>query len=162
MEVAVNHQSVQMTIPMNLNHFRHLIQFWILGFGAKHHVNIHFFLQNQLNRDSNFNNEFVSCFTAERDKKFCIKALLSEQRDLSLQAAGHSLSAVHLKQRIFVYHRYLVALARSQKSSPTIRNPVTSLRKQAIQNEHMKKLELQVTFIRNSNNHSYILFVFFS
>lgn len=85
-------------------------------------------------------------FTAERDKKFCIKALLSEQRDLSLQAAGHSLTAVHLKQRIFVYHRYLVALARSQKSSPTIRNPITSLRKQAIQNEHMKKLELQVIF----------------
>ncbi|XP_031621811.1 probable E3 ubiquitin-protein ligase HERC2 [Contarinia nasturtii] len=80
---------------------------------------------------------------SERDKKLCIKALLSEQRELSLQAAGHSLTAVHLKQRIFVYHRYLVALARSQKSSPTIKNPITSLRKQAIQNEHIKKLELQ-------------------
>lgn len=87
----------------------------------------------------------------ERDKKLCIKALLSEQRDLSLQAAGHSLSAVHLKQRIFVYHRYLIALARSQKSSSTsssatVKNPtsITSLRKQAIQNEHIKKLELQV------------------
>lgn len=74
----------------------------------------------------------------------CIKALLSEQRDLSLQAAGHSLSAVHLKQRIFVYHRYLVALARSQKASPTVKNPTLSLRKQAMQNEHIKKLELQV------------------
>lgn len=78
----------------------------------------------------------------------CIKALLSEQRDLSLQAAGHSLTAVHLKQRIFVYHRYLIALARSQKSSGTsgtVKNPmtITSLRKQAIQNEHIKKLELQ-------------------
>lgn len=68
---------------------------------------------------------------------------MSEQRDLSLQAAGHSLSAVHLKQRIFVYHRYLVALARSQKASPTVKVPTTSLRKQAIQNEHIKKLELQ-------------------
>lgn len=74
----------------------------------------------------------------------CIRALLSEQRDLSLQAAGHSLSAVHLKQRIFVYHRYLVALARSQKASPTVKNPTTSLRKQAMQNEHIKKQELQV------------------
>lgn len=90
---------------------------------------------------------FLFFAIGERDKKLCIKALLSEQRDVSLQAAGHSLSAVHLKQRIFVYHRYLVALARSQKSSSPnqlSKNPMTSLRKQAIQNEHIKKLELQV------------------
>lgn len=90
-------------------------------------------------------NKSFNEFPGERDKKLCVKALLSEQRDLSLQAAGHSLAAVHLKQRIFVYHRYLVALARSQKASPTIKNPTSiSLRKQAIQNEHIKKLELQV------------------
>lgn len=83
--------------------------------------------------------------SGEREKHLCIKALLSEQRDLSLQAAGHSLSAVHLKQRIFIYHRYLVALARSQKTSTTPNNKIItiSLRKQTLQNEHIKKLELQ-------------------
>lgn len=38
--------------------------------------------------------------------------LLSEQRDISLQAAGHSLSAIHLRQRLFIYQRYFTALAR--------------------------------------------------
>lgn len=69
--------------------------------------------------------------------------MLAEQRDLSLQAAGHSLSAVHLKQRIFVYHRYLVALARSQKASATSKSMTVSVRKQMLQSEQMKKLELQ-------------------
>lgn len=42
----------------------------------------------------------------------CIKALLAEQRDISLKAASHSLSAVHLRQRLFVYQRYFTALTR--------------------------------------------------
>lgn len=67
--------------------------------------------------------------------------MLTEQRDLSLQAAGHSLSAIHLKQRLFIYHRYLAALSRTQKLKPTNRNANT--RKNTIQNEQMKKLELQ-------------------
>lgn len=80
----------------------------------------------------------------DQEKRLCIKSLLSEQRDLSLQAAGHSLSSVQLKQRIFVYHRYLVALARSQKKTSSPAKTSTSLRKQTLQNEHIKKLELQV------------------
>lgn len=106
--------------------------------------------------------DFLCDFPGERDKKLCIKALLSEQRDLSLQAAGHSLAAVHLKQRIFVYHRYLVALARTQRASPTIKNPtLISLRKQAIQNEHIKKLELQVIWRTISANIKQIFIVHF-
>lgn len=72
--------------------------------------------------------------------------MLSEQRDLSLQAAGHSLSAVHLKRRIFIYHRYLVALARSQKAVQPSKAVAVSLRKQTLQNEHIKKLELQKSY----------------
>lgn len=49
---------------------------------------------------------------APEEKATCIKSLLSEQRDLSLQAAGHSLSAVHLRQRLYIYQRYFTALAR--------------------------------------------------
>lgn len=45
-------------------------------------------------------------------KANCIKSLLTEQRELSLQAASHSLSAVHLKQRLNIYQRYFIALAR--------------------------------------------------
>lgn len=85
----------------------------------------------------------ISFILGEREKRLCIKSLLSEQRDLSLQAAGHSLSAVHLKRRIFIYHRYLVALARSQKAVTPSKTIAVSLRKQTLQNEHIKKLELQ-------------------
>lgn len=35
-----------------------------------------------------------------------------EQRDLALQAASHNLSAVHLRQLLYVYHRYFIALTR--------------------------------------------------
>lgn len=55
---------------------------------------------------------FASVYVAPEEKATCIKSLLSEQRDLSLQAAGHSLSAVHLRQRLYIYQRYFTALAR--------------------------------------------------
>lgn len=51
-------------------------------------------------------------FTGADQKATCIKSLLTEQRELSLQAASHSLSAIHLKQRLNIYHRYFTALAR--------------------------------------------------
>lgn len=51
-------------------------------------------------------------FLDPEQKANCIKSLLTEQRELSLQAASHSLSAVHLKQRLNIYHRYFIALAR--------------------------------------------------
>lgn len=50
-----------------------------------------------------------------------MKTLLSEQRDISLQAAGHSLSSKHLRQRLFVYQRYFIALARC-KTTPKSTN----------------------------------------
>lgn len=56
--------------------------------------------------------EFCFIYLAPEEKATCIKSLLSEQRDLSLQAAGHSLSAVHLRQRLYIYQRYFTALAR--------------------------------------------------
>lgn len=60
---------------------------------------------------------------------------------MSLHAAGHSLSAIHLKQRLFIYHRYLTALSRSQKQKPPNRAAATW--KVTSQNEQEKKLELQ-------------------
>lgn len=68
-------------------------------------------------------------FLATEEKAACIKSLLAEQRDLSLQAASHSLSAIHLRQRLYIYQRYFTALARyrptSSKVDPVIdRSPV--------------------------------------
>lgn len=42
------------------------------------------------------------------------KSLLNEQRDISLQAAGSCLSAIHLRQRLLIYHRYFIALSRTK------------------------------------------------
>lgn len=55
---------------------------------------------------------FENFLAAVEQKANCIKSLLTEQRELSLQAASHSLSAVHLKQRLNIYQRYFIALAR--------------------------------------------------
>lgn len=55
---------------------------------------------------------FCSYYVDVEQKANCIKSLLTEQRELSLQAASHSLSAIHLKQRLNIYHRYFIALAR--------------------------------------------------
>lgn len=54
----------------------------------------------------------IFCFSDVEQKANCIKSLLTEQRELSLQAASHSLSAIHLRQRLSIYHRYFIALAR--------------------------------------------------
>lgn len=55
---------------------------------------------------------FLNFFVDVEQKAKCIKSLLTEQRELSLQAASHSLTAIHLKQRLNIYHRYFIALAR--------------------------------------------------
>ncbi|XP_052902276.1 probable E3 ubiquitin-protein ligase HERC2 [Anopheles moucheti] len=44
------------------------------------------------------------------DKKTCIKKLIGEQRDICLQAAGNCLSANRIRQLLFVYRRYFIAL----------------------------------------------------
>uniref|UniRef100_A0A1I8NRB2 Uncharacterized protein n=1 Tax=Stomoxys calcitrans TaxID=35570 RepID=A0A1I8NRB2_STOCA len=45
----------------------------------------------------------------------CQKTLLNELHDIALQAAGNCLSATHLRQQLFVYERYFVALARCKQ-----------------------------------------------
>lgn len=42
----------------------------------------------------------------------CQNTLLAELHDISLQAAGNCLSAIHLRQQLFIYERYFVALSR--------------------------------------------------
>ncbi|XP_019845780.2 probable E3 ubiquitin-protein ligase HERC2 [Bactrocera dorsalis] len=42
----------------------------------------------------------------------CQNTLLAELHDTSLQAAGNCLSAIHLRQQLFIYERYFVALSR--------------------------------------------------
>lgn len=82
---------------------------------------------------------FFSC-AGNDEKELCIKSLLTEQRQLSLQAAGHSLSAIHLKQRLFIYHRYFIALVRHPKSKPT---KSTSPPKNQRIEQTLKKLEFE-------------------
>lgn len=82
------------------------------------------------------------------EKELCIKSLLTEQRQLSLQAAGHSLSAIHLKQRLFVYHRYLIAFVRHPKAKP--HKSVSPPRNQRTE-QTMKKLEFEKS---NSTEHN--------
>lgn len=91
---------------------------------------------------------FVLFSIGNDEKELCIKSLLTEQRQLSLQAAGHSLSAIHLKQRLFIYHRYLIALVRQPKSKPT--KSASPPRNQRIE-QTMKKLEFEKS---NSADHT--------
>uniref|UniRef100_W8AHF9 HECT-type E3 ubiquitin transferase n=1 Tax=Ceratitis capitata TaxID=7213 RepID=W8AHF9_CERCA len=42
----------------------------------------------------------------------CQNTLLGELHDVSLRAAGNCLSAMHLRQQLFIYERYFVALSR--------------------------------------------------
>uniref|UniRef100_A0A182QWD0 HECT-type E3 ubiquitin transferase n=1 Tax=Anopheles farauti TaxID=69004 RepID=A0A182QWD0_9DIPT len=44
------------------------------------------------------------------DKKACIKQLISEQKEICLQAAGNCLSANRTRQLLYVYRRYFIAL----------------------------------------------------
>lgn len=65
----------------------------------------------------------------------CLKSLLFEQRDLSLQAAGHSLSAIHLRQRLYIYQRYFTALVRYKPpiiESKKVSDPVAPPRLQVL------------------------------
>lgn len=65
---------------------------------------------------------FILQRTANEERVSCIRALLSEQRDISLNAAAHSLSAIHLRQRLYVYQRYFVALTRFRKPDTALEN----------------------------------------
>uniref|UniRef100_A0A1B0AIV8 HECT-type E3 ubiquitin transferase n=1 Tax=Glossina pallidipes TaxID=7398 RepID=A0A1B0AIV8_GLOPL len=45
----------------------------------------------------------------------CQRTLLNEMHDTALQAAGNCLSALHLRQQLFIYERYFVALTRCKQ-----------------------------------------------
>lgn len=47
----------------------------------------------------------------------CQRSLISELQELALRAAGNCLSAQHLRQQLFVYERYFVALKRERERS---------------------------------------------
>lgn len=50
-------------------------------------------------------------------------SLLSELKDISLQAAGNSQSSIYLKQELFIYQRYFIAMSRTrekQKGMPSL------------------------------------------
>ncbi|XP_055844671.1 probable E3 ubiquitin-protein ligase HERC2 isoform X2 [Episyrphus balteatus] len=53
----------------------------------------------------------------EEQKENCLKTLLGELHEISLQAAGNCLSSVHLRQQLYIYERYYVALARCKQQS---------------------------------------------
>lgn len=103
----------------------------------------------------------------DQEKSTCIKSLLTEQRDLALQAAGHSLSAIHLKQRLFVYHRYLIALERHQISKTTNCSVQSRKNLNQAKAEQLKKMEFQVSatntkisFIKVAITFSFFLYSF--
>lgn len=65
---------------------------------------------------------YFRIFTANEERVSCIRALLNEQREISLNAAAHSLSAIHLRQRLYVYQRYFIALTRYRKADLALEN----------------------------------------
>lgn len=101
-----------------IRHYHLLIRYWTLGYGAQFQVCVAYMFFQSIDL-------FALFYVAPEEKATCIKSLLSEQRDLSLQAAGHSLSAVHLRQRLYIYQRYFTALARHkpQKVDTVKRSP---------------------------------------
>ncbi|XP_017138352.1 probable E3 ubiquitin-protein ligase HERC2 [Drosophila miranda] len=54
--------------------------------------------------------------TAKQD---CQRTLIAELQELALRAAGNCLSAQHLRQQLFIYERYYVALKRHRQQSST-------------------------------------------
>ncbi|XP_017066913.1 probable E3 ubiquitin-protein ligase HERC2 [Drosophila eugracilis] len=53
----------------------------------------------------------------------CQRSMISELQELALRAAGNCLSAQHLRQQLFVYERYFVALKRERERE---RQPTTN------------------------------------
>ncbi|XP_036675839.2 probable E3 ubiquitin-protein ligase HERC2 [Drosophila suzukii] len=53
----------------------------------------------------------------------CQRSMISELQELALRAAGNCLSAQHLRQQLFIYERYFVALKRERERE---RPPATS------------------------------------
>lgn len=51
-------------------------------------------------------------------KHDCQRTLIAELHELALRAAGNCLSAQQLRQQLFIYERYFVALKRNQQQQP--------------------------------------------
>lgn len=61
----------------------------------------------------------------DEQKTKIYSTLLSELKDISLQAAGNSQSSIYLKQELFIYQRYFIAMSRTrekQKRMPSLVN----------------------------------------
>lgn len=54
----------------------------------------------------------------QQARQDCQRSLISELQELALRAAGNCLSAQHLRQQLFVYERYFVALKRERSAQP--------------------------------------------
>lgn len=135
-----------LVIFLNKMQFCLRIAFWSRGFGVIVRVSklatesiIFYFYQNSL---FFFNN------AGDTQKADCIRTLINEQRDLSMQAAGHSLFAMHLKQRLFIYHRYLIALSRLEIT--TMDKNALATRKSLLQTDQLKRNELKQQLIQVS------------
>lgn len=62
---------------------------------------------------------------SDEQKSKIYNTLLSELKDISLQAAANSQSSIYLKQELFIYQRYFIAMARTrekQKGLPSLIN----------------------------------------
>lgn len=90
---------------------------------------------------------FLLVFLASEEKAACMKSLLAEQRDLSLQAAGHSLSAIHLRQRLYIYQRYFTALARFKPPKIEHKKSIDSLPEERLQVQQPSSIDYEFTII---------------
>lgn len=71
-------------------------------------------------------------FTDPSQVNLVVSALCREQQNLCLNAAGSTLSARRLRQRLAIAHRVLVAIGRqpaSEKSDPHSKTPAQKLSK---------------------------------
>lgn len=78
----------------------------------------------------------------------CQKTLLNELHDIALQAAGNCLSSIHLREQLFIYERYFVALARCKQQQQQLHQQQQAMQQQS-QHQQMQSLEIPPM---NSNN----------
>jgi E3 ubiquitin-protein ligase HERC2 len=72
--------------------------------------------EKSMSSDTIFESWLWSPIPSAEQKMTCIKSLLAEQHEICLQSAGSCLSAIQLKQLMYVYQRYFIALARCKTS----------------------------------------------
>ncbi|KAI8034196.1 hypothetical protein M5D96_013047 [Drosophila gunungcola] len=60
---------------------------------------------------------------SQQARQECQRSMISELQELALRAAGNCLSAQHLRQQLFVYERYFVALKRERERQPAASKP---------------------------------------